>query len=313
MSWIEVGRKDATDIAELAEAQAPWELRHTQLSLGKIHRCSNFVRTERVTVYRQQWNQSVLARGMSPADYATIGTTVDRSMPVNWCGQDLSAERLGWTRPGGEIDFSTSEGTDQAVALIRTDLLASFIGDEELVSEPQGFHLHCPGRQGEELITTIQSIITRYASQPKLSKNPREAQELECEVLSAFAACAYWGPSPGEDQPRRREALRCAIARAEADPRTVTVPELAKDAGVSQRTLEYAFRERLEITPLGFLRRSRLGGAHRELRSAVAGERTVTDIALGWGFSCLGRFSLEHKAMFGASPSQTLAESPPGF
>ena len=230
-------------------------------------------------------------------------------MHVNWCGHDLSEARLAWTLPGGEVDFSTGECTDQVVALIRADLLASFMSDEELAAEPLGLHLNCPGRLGGELIATLQSILTRHARESELSKDPREAQALESEVLSELAACANWGPSPGEDQPRRREALRCAMARAEADPRTITVPELAKLAGVSQRTLEYAFRERLGITPLGFLRRCRLNAAHRELRSAAAGSTTVTGVALRWGFSSMGRFSVEHKAMFGASPSQTLAET----
>ena len=309
MSAIEVGRIDGSDIDELAETHAPWEMRHTQLSPGKFFSRSDFVRTDRVTVYRQSWNQSVLARGMSPADCAMVGTTVSRSVHVKWCGHDLSETQLAWTRPGGEIDFSTGERTDQVVALIRADLLASFLGEEGLATLPQGLQLRCPGQLGRGLIATIQSILTRYASQPKLSKDPREAQEFESEVISALAACADWEPSPGEDQTRRREALRCAIARAEADSRTITVPELAKVAGVSQRTLEYAFREGLGITPLRFLRRCRMNGAHHELRSAAAGSTTVTNVALTWGFSCIGRFSVEHKAMFGASPLQTLAET----
>ena len=68
MPLIEVGRIDWTDIDELAETHEPWEMRHTQLSLGKLRSRSDFARTERVTVCRQRWNQSVLARGMSPAN-----------------------------------------------------------------------------------------------------------------------------------------------------------------------------------------------------------------------------------------------------
>ena len=190
MSLIEVGRIDVTDIDELAETHEPWAMHQTQFSLGRLRSRSDFAHTERVTVYRQRWSQSVLARGMSPVEYATVGTTVSPSVHVNWCDHDLSEERLGWTQPGGEVDFSTSEHTDQVVAPIRADLLASFVGDEELAPEPQGLHLHCPERQGKELIATIQSILTRYASQPNLSKGHREAQKLESKMFSAFTACA---------------------------------------------------------------------------------------------------------------------------
>ena len=53
MSLIEAGRIESTDIDELAESHTPWEMRHTQLSLGQFRSRSDFVRAERVTVYRQ--------------------------------------------------------------------------------------------------------------------------------------------------------------------------------------------------------------------------------------------------------------------
>ena len=309
MSSVEVGRIDSTDVDELAESHGPWGMTHTQLSLGQFRTRTDVVRTERVTVYRQWWNQSVLARGTSPADYVVVGTTTNHSVQVNWCGHDLSEQRIAWTPPSGAVDFSTSERTDQVVALIRTDLLEHFVGNAMPAGEPQGLHLSCPDRLGRDLIATIRSILTRHSSQPELRNDPREGDAIESEVLSALAACANWGPSPGEDQTRRREALRCAVAYGEAASRTINVPQLADEAGVSQRTLEYAFREGLGMTPLRFLQRCRLNGAHRELRSAERNSTRVTDVALNWGFSSLGRFSVEHKAMFGASPSQTLAET----
>ena len=85
MSSVEVGRIDSTDIDELAETHGPWDMAHTQLSLGKFRTRSDFVRTERVIVYRQWWNQSVLARGTSPADFVVVGTTTNHSVQVNWC------------------------------------------------------------------------------------------------------------------------------------------------------------------------------------------------------------------------------------
>ena len=53
-----------TDVDELAETHEPWEMRRTQLSLGRFRTRSDFVRTERVAVYRQRWNTSATS---SPA------------------------------------------------------------------------------------------------------------------------------------------------------------------------------------------------------------------------------------------------------
>ena len=64
MSLIEAGRIDVTDIDELAETHEPWEMRHTQLSLGELRTRSDFVGTERVTIYIQRCNTSAMS---SPA------------------------------------------------------------------------------------------------------------------------------------------------------------------------------------------------------------------------------------------------------
>jgi transcriptional regulator GlxA family with amidase domain len=105
---------------------------------------------------------------------------------------------------------------------------------------------------------------------------------MESEVLSTLAACASWGPTPGENQPRRRKALRRAVA--------------------------YSFRQGLGITPLQVMRRCRLNGAHRDLRSAEPGSTTVATVAMAWGFSQLGRFAVEYRKMFGYRPSETLVQ-----
>jgi AraC family ethanolamine operon transcriptional activator len=302
----DVGQIKATDVDECAEAHAPWEMRHSQLSLGKFRTQTDFVRNERVTVYRQWWNRRVLARGRSPAGYVVVGTATNGTVNVNWCGRDLSRERFAWTQPSGEIDFSTSERSDHVVALIRADVLAGYMGDAERATDPQGLHMDCPAQVGSELVLTIQSILTRYASQPDLLQAPLECQDFESEVISAVATCANWESVPEEDPNRRREAMRDAYAYAESRCEPITVPQLAQAVGVSQRTLEYAFREGLGITPLSFIRRCRLSGALRDLRRAPPSSQSVTAVATEWGFSDFGRFAAEYRRLFGSYPSQTL-------
>ena len=305
-SSAQVGQIQASDVDECAEAHAPWDMRHTQLSLGKFRTSTDFVSSERVTVYRQRWNRKVMARGTSPADHVVVGTATNSSAQVNWCGSDLSRERFAWTQPSGEIDFSTSEHSDHVVALIRADVLARYAGGAEQMAEPQGLHIDCPEQMGSNLVATIQSILTRYASQPTLLEDPRECQDFESEVLSALAACTHWGLVPEGDRSLRQEVMRGAAAYAESRCERITVPHLAEAVGVSQRTLEYAFREGLGITPLQYMRRCRLNGALRDLRAATPGSQTVTGVAMKWGFRDLGRFAGTYRRLFGVYPSETL-------
>jgi len=307
-SLTEVGEFRVRDVEECAESHAPWEMRHTQLSSGEFRGHTAFVRNERVTVYRQRWNRKVLARGTSPADYLVFGTTTNDSANLNWCGRDLSRERLAFTTSSGEVDFTSSELGDHVVALIRVDVLADYLGDAERAAEPYGLHVHCPERTGRNLVATIQSILTRYASQPLLV-DPRECQDFESEVLSALAACVNWEPPADADRSRRREAVRDACAYAETRREPISIRQLADAAGVSPRTLEYAFREVLGTTPLNFMRRCRMNCAHRDFRLARMGSKTVTEIATSWGFNDLGRFAAAYKQLFGFYPSETLNQN----
>jgi AraC-like DNA-binding protein len=80
---------------------------------------------------------------------------------------------------------------------------------------------------------------------------------------------------------------------------------LASVAGARPRTLETHFRTFLGTTPLGWVRRMRLAHARRELERARS-DATVTDIALASGFTQLGRFAANYRAVFGEAPSITL-------
>jgi transcriptional regulator GlxA family with amidase domain len=75
---------------------------------------------------------------------------------------------------------------------------------------------------------------------------------------------------------------------------------------VSERTLRNAFNEIHGVPPCRHLRMLRLRHVRKVLLAADRELTTVTNVATAWGFSELGRFSVEYRRAFGESPSQTL-------
>ena len=84
------------------------------------------------------------------------------------------------------------------------------------------------------------------------------------------------------------------------------MPTLCSIAGVSERTLQYGFNQRLGVTPIQYLRYIRLNGARSELQKLTPKDSFVVDVATRWGFIELGRFSRDFKALFGELPSVIL-------
>lgn len=113
------------------------------------------------------------------------------------------------------------------------------------------------------------------------------------------------GRRPGAALRHRHLAQVLDYLRA-AEPVDSTIPELCQSLGVSQRSLEYAFRETFDLTPVAFLRLRRLHSARRRLMAADPADMSVADIALQEGFYHLGRFASAYRATLGERPSQTL-------
>lgn len=80
--------------------------------------------------------------------------------------------------------------------------------------------------------------------------------------------------------------------------------ELAKQVGVSDRTLQRGFKALFKTTVVGYLKQQRLEQAERLLRQ---GDYTVAEVANLVGYGHLGHFAAAFKQQFGITPSQCLS------
>lgn len=105
-----------------------------------------------------------------------------------------------------------------------------------------------------------------------------------------------------------RRAVRMAVEYMEAHLAEPIAPaDVARFVGVSVRALQVGFKEELDVSPHAYLRDRRLDRVYADLRDAVPADGvTVTEVALRWGFTHLGRFAELYRSRFGESPSVTL-------
>jgi AraC-like DNA-binding protein len=85
----------------------------------------------------------------------------------------------------------------------------------------------------------------------------------------------------------------------------IGLPEIVAACGVPGRTLLQHFRDAQGSSPMRYLRDVRFRKAQATLQRAAPGAN-VTEIAARFGFSHLGRFSVEYHRRFGEVPSETL-------
>jgi transcriptional regulator GlxA family with amidase domain len=159
--------------------------------------------------------------------------------------------------------------------------------------------------------------VDTAARQPALF-NDREDQRAAAQVemvetlLAALGGARDFVPAPADEV--RQSQVRVVkaaedYAMAHADER-IYVTDLCRAAAVSERALEYAFKEVMGLTPVAYLIRLRLHRARRALLATTQRSSTVSAVALDWGFWHFGDFSRSYRDCFGELPSDTLRRRP---
>ena len=112
--------------------------------------------------------------------------------------------------------------------------------------------------------------------------------------------------------PRRQPSKRARLVRRAEEymranlGKPLSMSDLCRKLGVSQRTLHYAFQELRGLSPMAYFKARRLNAVRQELKTAPSDTTTVRVIAQRWGFWHTGEFAAAYLRLFGELPSQTL-------
>jgi len=124
-------------------------------------------------------------------------------------------------------------------------------------------------------------------------------------VLLEVVPNNYWPRLTRPVSPAVPRRLKRAIEYMYANiSRSITVADIAREAGTSVRALQASFQQFKDTTPLNYLRTIRLEGARKALTDD-ANSPSIADIARNWGFSHMGRFAAAYYEAFGETPSET--------
>ena len=181
----------------------------------------------------------------------------------------------------------------------------------------QGVHLLKPGLVAARRLYGLgRRLVELAAKKPDLFELPATQSAAEGELLDAlFAILQSTDPHESTAQERTRQCHSQIVQAIEKYALDHTVgplrmTELCEASGVSERTLQYAFKQVLGMSPVTYLNRLRLHRVRRTLRAADQASTTVTDVALRWGFWHISDFSRAYKRCFGELPSDTLRRQP---
>ena len=233
---------------------------------------------------------------------------------VRFCGETLDRERLVqatggyWElRSGGVLDYVSCVFDRDEFEKGVAQLWGRAPTPDWFISRPRSVSPDAVSGLGAHIADLLRGLQAR----PHVLAERNVRRLWEASLLRLTIAAITSGSDARTRLPpisRRRRGVHRALDFVAAHPGLVpTLPDLCEVAGVSERTLEYGFREEFGVTPVRYLKLVRLNGARRDLLRGSPRTARVTDVALRWGFLEAGRFAGEYQRLFGELPSQTLA------
>ncbi|HVN85026.1 MAG TPA: helix-turn-helix domain-containing protein [Candidatus Binatia bacterium] len=312
---VEIGDPTLANTAVELIDQDVVQLDHTPLRARQI-----IVRLEDVIVVYYSTNLRLRSRPCLHDEllgYVTFGPGVAATVD----GVSVGPDSMLAVAPATEIGFVTNAGYESVTFLVPPAELDAHLrarGRAEDFRVPHAMEpLHVGAglagglfRWGKRLV----DIVERHPTLFDAGNERRLAAKVDLieALLATLAASSHLEPERRDRSQRVqsrivRAAERYALAHT---AERLYVTDLCRAAGVSERTLEYAFKAVMQLSPVAYLTRLRLHRVRAALQMAAPGSTTVTAEALRWGFWHFGEFSRAYKSCFGESPSDTLRRKP---
>jgi AraC family transcriptional regulator, ethanolamine operon transcriptional activator len=303
------------DIDDHAATLPGWQQCYDRLGPGQFEGSVSMLRLGAIDLFRETTNVTIRQETMAPASAVVIGLPLPGSDPSCFHGIPIAAGDMIALSGSTATEFLCLGGMDVGAAVIDRDALrmAGFELPEAVTGR---FARIVKAPTGESLRSWMTDMLANIRNARLRDCRLHERAPLAAAHRGLVALADAFAEAEQTHRPplprRHRTAARARdYVEAHAD-RLVSVPELAAGLDVSVRTLEQSFAEALGISPAVYLRYVRLNGARRMLRPLEAGDTTVAEVAMAWGFWHLGRFSAYYHSLFGEAPSATLRGPPRG-
>lgn len=301
-------QKEATDADQHAHNLTNWQQQYDQVSAGNFYGQLIEIQLDGLQLFQEHTSQALRQSCNTWDQSLWLGIPIDGNKSSKINGHCIEKNQI-MCRPGNqEFELITPHNFDIYGLVVEQEKLQMMADQQSIQLDWQQFMQQGSLTLPEQTITSLRFILgVMLADQ----QHTRPAKIKHDVIMMALLE------SLQNSQPIRNESIsflrrQQIVAQVKDYLRlhqgcSVTIHDLCTLCHVSRRTLQYSFETILGISPLRYLRLSRLNGARRELM--ISQTDSVADIAEKWGFWHLSQFTQDYKQLFNELPSITLSKS----
>ena len=301
------------DFDEFCSNARHWDMEYHQLEAGQFSSELLMFGSASTLFSKARLYRGMIQQGTPPQGLITIGLLTNPKIKMRWRNIDISGDMLFIFPPGGELHGITRSDFDVFVISLSekklNQLCAAFELPEFKVLQNKNEVFRCHSAKLAALRKYLLSIEQALVTDTGAIRSLHYLEQIEQEIATSIIDLISGSYQPINRKPLRKRDNALKLAESyilESGGAVVTISELCIVAHASQRTLEYAFRERYGCTPKNYTLIYRLNNAHKQLRHAESGKTRISDIAQQHGFWHMGQFCADYKKLFAMLPSATL-------
>jgi len=291
-----------------------WDLKICKLNKTDYKGSLLQIFNDNVIISNVDFGNTLKIEGTPPKKYRSFGIPKINCPPFYWRNKNLTDKTIQIYQPGSElfminkfqmgaIDVAVSEEYFyQLCKELKYDCVLDIIDKNESIE--------CELRLLRKLQNKL-AVITETIKKIEPSKYILLLNEINIEIpILLIKTLATTNPTHKLDEPfiktRGFKKALDAILQFSTDYHSLS--DLCHTAGVSARTLQYVFKEKLGVTPIAFIKSYKLKNIYNILKNKSGNIVFVSDVSNEYGFCHMGQFAKDYREMFGELPSNTLSQ-----
>lgn len=263
-----------------------------------------------------RYNFPVIAQGSMPKEEVCIGFMAEGEQVTRCNTMALENNEIQIYPPGVELLYHASGPSRWVNFVVPEESLQEFamarMGRPIRMSRHAAYSLRLRNG-GRRLLTrlTDDALDLAHSLEPIGGISPELGSEIYHSLLGSYVEQLFDStplnkPEKSATEIRHHQLITaCERLVLSGEDTDIAMAEIAKRSGYSLRSLELIFRRSVGMTPGRWFMTARLNGALRDLLSSEQ-DRTVSEVAMKWGFRHVSRFSQYYRNAFGELPSETL-------
>ena len=302
-----------TDFNVYNSAVPDWQMEYNILSQKDFRAELNMYVDDSFALSRITLKGKLTHSGSSPLGYKSFVIPINRMQKYVWFNKGTSGAELQIFPQNCELNAVSFNNFDAYVLSIENNLFENKLKEFECYKLKSTYtgeekEIYLNEEFANEFFRIADHFLTNHIKSEDLSQvNLKHNQEYKDKIIDKIVEyIAFAIPIEAKSRKTRKEvALVNAINIIKDNSETLfSVKELSLLTNISERSLEYAFKERYHVGPQEYLKSYRLNKVKAELFELKGQKFKISSIAGKYHFWHMGQFAKDFKKHFGILPSE---------